>query len=192
MTENVAENAKDQVAETGALEAEAASAHEDLSLDDLLKEYDQQTKEPAKTEEPKEDVKELLGFVRRQMEDQSRKQVQDDLNKAASLMKENGLNLPDDVLKAVLNWKAQNDSRIFNAWKMRHDSPEQFSKVVKSIAKELAKNMGDPVHKGVTDSVEAMVSAVQSTKTKTHDSEDPPDFLSMSKKELEKFRQALR
>ena len=188
----------DTEAPAAAPEGDAQEATEnnaqEPSLDQLLTEYDQQSEQPKKVDEPKEednDSKVLADYVRQQMEEKSEAAVKQDIESSVKMAKEAGsVELPDEIVDAYLRHKIQSDPRLMQAWQGRGNNRASFDSVVKALGRELSNSLGDKVDTGVTSSVNALASSVRaSSKAKTKEGE--PDFLNMKRSEFEEYKDKL-
>ena len=135
-------------------------------LDQLLAEYD--GAKETKTEEPdlKSTVTELASFVRETRNDR----LQNDINAAVKAVKGDAP-VDDDVVRAMLEVKAQKDSRFKSAWDNRKSNPEGWERVSKAFGREMeAKFEGLKIDKSATEDRAAIAASVKGA-TKTQESE---------------------
>lgn len=145
--------------------AEESGAQDDL--DALLAEYDNANK-PVEEPKPQTDIKELVSYVQQEREEKVQAQLKEDVNGAVSTVKESLPDLPvklsDRVVRGFLEGLASEDKRFTQAFENRHSNPKGWNSVLKSAAKELAKEFD--VDPEATSSRESVVSAVKSASTK--------------------------
>lgn len=181
VVDDVEDVANDDVAQ----DSETQDAPEP-SLDELLNEFDEQNKpqeKKAKKEDPDSDVK---AYIRAQMQKDVEATVKKDVESSVKLAKEAGeLNIPDALIDSYLRQTIQNDERLLNLWHSREKNRASFDAVIKNLGRQLAKTLEQPVDKSVSDSVDALESAVKSS-SKTTKPQDV-DVLQMSKEEFRKW-----
>lgn len=163
------------------------------SLEELLAQYDEETKPQEAAETKKDDngaevkLNKVLNYLEDQQRQVAEKQARDDLKTAVATTKEAGeLDLPDDVIEAYIEHKARLNPKIRTAWLQRHNNKEGFNAVLKSLGRQLKTSLGTKADAETTSNVDAVMSAVSSTKTKTSKDENP-DFIGMTPEEFSKW-----
>ena len=162
------------------------------NLDTLLSEYDkpdqeQQTPKPTAQDD---DIQSVVQWAKSQQEREIRDSTQRDLKAATELMKEAAgdvpVKIPDEVFEGVLYKRADNDPRIMKAWLNRAANPDGWSKVIRSLGKEIAKQFV-PTDQKATESWDAVRSATHSASTSKAGS-DAPNFSAMTDAEFQRWK----
>ncbi|MGI9503675.1 MAG: hypothetical protein ACR2RE_11530 [Geminicoccaceae bacterium] len=155
------------------------------SIDDLLKEFETDTKPEqtsAKSDVGVDDLKEVVSYVREDRERRDREQTQTDIAGAVKAVK-GDLAIDDDLVEGLLYRKANTDQRFLRAFQLRHESPGTWANMQKAMHRELADKVSAKPDEALTDDRQAVEAAVRSASTGS--SEDaPPDFNSMTDQEL--------
>lgn len=153
--------------------AESGAAQED-GLDELLKEFDerreaasQTTEKPAGTTEPKAseqiDVAALAALEKR-LNDTEARESRRELERLFDRFT-TGVQADSLDAEAFLNAKALRDPRINQAYLNRGNNPKAWDKVEGALRQEFQKRFGKAVDKQVTESRDAVASAVRSAST---------------------------
>lgn len=180
------------------------------SLDSLLGEFEtsqqsvdpQPAAEPVQNETP-QNVQQQPQTVSRdefnRLQEQIwRRDTQDAVAHAVTTVKETpGLeNVSDRLVKDILEGAAMRDPRIGKAFAQRDVNPEAYAKVLKSMGKEINKELGlqskqpDPKITADQEALRATVKG-QDQQNETNAPATPHELSSMSKNEFEDYKKGL-
>ena len=185
---------------TEEVSAESGTAQEE-SLDDLLKEYDSK-REAA--ESPKEADKPsiepqgadsidvtALATLEKRLNDQESREVRRELEGVFSRFSE-GVQADDVDAEAFLNAKASRDPRLNKAYQERETNPKVWGEIEQVLIKDFQKRYGKTVDKQVTESRDAVASAVRSASTAAPQREyTPQDVQNASSDEFAEMQRKL-
>lgn len=155
-------------------------------LDTLLAQYDEgKSEDKPKVEQPDP----VYQWAARQMQEQAKKSTDEGITEAIKLVKsESGTQLPDRLIRGYLEALNLEDGRIGSAFKERSKNPDNWNKVLKSAAKQLAKDLSDLPDQTLTQDRDVVTAAVRSASTAKSTSNDAPNFSTMTKSQLDKWR----
>ena len=188
MNEQAVNNPEEQVAEpTG--DQEVAQGDD---LDSILNEYEQETKEEAKPQQQAEIKPEDIEFIKNFQQETARKQTEQDIASAVSIVSE-GLDfgsedLTKDVVEGILYKRVENDPRMLKAFVSRHQNPSGWSKVLNAVKGELKSKMVD---QKTTKDWNALEAAVHSANTSKPQEDAPKPFHKMSWQEAQAEKQKI-
>lgn len=173
---------------------EESSAQDDGDdLDSLLNQFDEGTKEEAKsTPEPAADNETLtrLTQLEKQLADQ---QFQNDMTTVVGKVRgDMDPELFDDTfVEAWVDAAARKQPKLQKAWESRHKDPSGFNKVVSALGRDFNKKFQSMPDKAATEDREAVTQAVRGASNKAPDSGGAPDFSSMSDAEAREAMQKM-
>lgn len=186
-----------------AASAESGAAQED-GLDELLKEFDerretiaqrtQQEQTQAKTEttgtEPPPDVAALAALERR-VKDQEAREYQRELNVLYGRLSDGAQ--ADSVDVEIFLGKLARDNPLLNeVYNNRDRDPGRWNRTERALRQEVLKRFGKKVDRQVTDSKEAVASAVRSASTAApHRELTDRDIQTMPKAEWDELQRKL-
>lgn len=169
-TQTPADESNDQAAPDS-----ADGSAEDLSIDELLSEFEQEQanaqKEESEQPTQKDGQDSVESTAKLDSETESRiRAVESEMynraiDEAIKLTKGDDLNVDDKVVRALLEQDAARDPRFMRAWVNRANNPVAYEKILKAKGKEYAK-MFQPVDQDATQQKKDIVAAVQGSKTK--------------------------
>jgi hypothetical protein len=142
-----------------------ASDDSDIDLDALLKEFESGVETEPKVDESGDDFDDDEPLTRKQVEELLRKQsseanyaqkAQEDIMSAVNTVK-GDLDIPDKWVRGILEMEAMEDKRFANAFAMRDEKPDAWSKILKAKSKELQTKFGKKEEKNIADDVNAAV-----------------------------------
>ncbi|HEY6019651.1 MAG TPA: hypothetical protein VIY48_07050 [Candidatus Paceibacterota bacterium] len=177
--------------------AESGAAQDD-GLDELLKEFDQRAAAPAPEKEvpasepktPEIDVQALAVLEQRLNQQEAREQRRE-LERVFNRFAE-GTQADAIDAEAFLNAAALRDPRINQAYASRASSPKAWDKIEGALKNEFARRYGKKVDKQVTESRDAVASAVRSASTAAPSKEiTDNEIKSMSKDDFDDLSRKL-
>lgn len=191
-----------QVEPNEAATADSDAAQEGDGLDELLREFDErraaQTKpeqnqnidtEP-KGQEPQLDVA-ALATLERRLNEQEAREHRRELEKVFTGLTD-GVQADEVDAEAYLNARALRDPRLNQAYQDRNSNPQRWNKVFGELKKDFQKRYGKKVDKQVTESREAVASAVRSASTAAPQKEfSAKEITTMSKQEWDDLQRKL-
>jgi len=140
-------------------------------LDELLNQFDSETKvEQPKTEDVT-DNQMVVDYIKNQQAEKAESEVNLVVDTIAG---EIGENVSKRVVKALLMDKAQTDQRVLDAYTNRGSNPSGWNKVMKGLANEFSSEFQN------TSDTDAVVSAVHSASITQPIPETAPDVAGMS------------
>lgn len=174
---------KQAVVEKPDAPAKQESEGEDAqSLDDLLNQFETETEETSTPEKADPMVKEVYQHFLDQQIAAAVKTVKD----AA------GLDVDDQIVRDLLEGRAQRDTRFRQAFVQRRSNPGAWNKILNSVGAEYASHF--KIDRGMTETTDQVVSAVQGATTSRPESNAGPsdkDIRRMSDAEFHKYTQEL-
>lgn len=192
MAEEVTQTAVTETDGTAKPAQEATDAQKtEPSLDDLLKEFEQETtietqarsSKPDKQSEASADSpdtsKRLEALEQRLAEEQLRK----DLSPVIEKIKEGFPLLENDEIIDLLDGRAKRDPRLANAWANRHTNPKGWEKVVDAIGRDMSGRLAKLPDKAATEDREAVTAAVRGASTRASEGK-APSYGKMSDREF--------
>ena len=181
--------------------AEGETAQETDGLDELLKEFDERKEASDKTEEiktktePKSDTKQVdldaLAALEKRLNDADAREARRELENLFSKLTE-GVQADEVDAEAFLNAKAMREPKLNQAYANRASNPKAWDKVFASLHQEFQKRHGKKVDKQVTESKNAVASAVRSASTAAPRGElTDKDIASASKADFDEMQRKL-
>lgn len=159
---------------------------QDESLDAMLAEYEtahkpQPTQQQA--EPPNEDIKALAEYARNAMQVERQKEVQSSIEGAVKTVKEvGGINASDRIVRGLIKDMADENPAIQKAFANRQSDPNSWNRMLKGMAKELAKEFEtDP---STSNDRQVVASAVRSASTAKPAPEEKVNFKGMNANQL--------
>ena len=178
----------DQTEAESKSQAEGADSARD-DLDTFLDEFQGASKEEPKSDSEQPDVTSRLENVEAAIyQEQYRRDIGGVVQAIRGELDADTFD--DDLVVGYLDARAKRDPRIANAWVQRHQNPEAFNKVQKSLADEFQKRFGSQPDKAVTEDREAMAAAVRGASTATAEQEQP-DLKNLSDAEFNQLKQKM-
>lgn len=152
---------------------DAAQGNEEDGLDELLREFEEKkttlkeedktfTESKDKTEQPL-DVNALAELEKR-IKDQEQREVQRDLNTLYKNLAD-GTQADEVDVEIYLGKLARDNPQLNQLYWGRADNPGAWKRAEKALRQEVAKRFGKKVDKNVTESRDAVASAVRSAST---------------------------
>ena len=171
-----AENAAAEAADTEGKNTENQSVEDageqEDDLENALKEFDRETTTPEETgEKAKEadaDEAARLKRIEKQLEDNRRRETNEDIRKAAGTIRdadERLSHLSTDWVEALMLRDAEKDERIQQAFVNRYARPAEYERVLKGLAAKYAKDMKNLPDESTTRDREAINSSVRGSQT---------------------------
>lgn len=183
------------------VDQEAGGAQEEPNLDALLSEWGSEESEPTKAastqsntnteandpedggDEKPIDREELYKeFEERQA---AKAKADADLKDAIKVVKGDNVPLDDEQLEDLLNGMASRNPALAKAWAHRNKHPDRWQKTLKAINKEFSAKFA-PKDTSVSETDEAIASAVHSAATKVPNKQGEKDAFKLSDEEWEK------
>lgn len=169
-TQTPAEESNDQATPDA-----AESSAEDLSVDQLLEEFDQQqtnteTNESEQSKQPtpdsaQQDTAQLNPEDRARLQAVENELYERAISDAVDITRGDS-NIPEKAVRALLEQDAARDPRFMRAWVNRGKNPVAYEKILKAKGREYADLFANQVDQQATEQREEIVAAVQGTKTK--------------------------
>lgn len=163
--------------------SEDNNAQDDVNLDALLNEWSEEVEEPKAAADPvessqpkkesepnKDEFSALVEFVKSQKaqsEADMRKQVEREYQDVVKALKAD-LPVSETIVDGYLQKSAQSDPRIAQAYQNREKNPARWEKTMKGIQANLRKEIGNIPDKAVTQTRNAVVEAIQVSKSVTN------------------------
>lgn len=192
----VADNTQEAPKEEAPAESGAA---QDDGLDALLKEFDQRKEAVVPKEEPLQaeptKTPELsltaLAAIEQRLNQQEAREQRRELERVFNRFTD-GVQADAIDAEAFLNAAALRDPRINQAYTMRATNPKTWDKIEGTLKTEFARRFGKKVDRQVTESKEAVASAVRNASTAAPNKEiTDADVKSMSKDEFDDIQRKL-
>lgn len=160
------------------------------SIDELLKQFETDTKPEQKSTDLKaDDIKEVVDYVREDREEKTRERTNADISSAVKAVK-GDLDVDDDLVEGMLWRKASKDQRFLRAFQLRHENPSTWADMQKAMNRELAGKITAKPDQNLTDDRAAVEAAVRSASTGS--TEEPlPDLGSMTDAEFDAAQRKL-
>lgn len=210
-TDEVEENEKQTAVAEGTDEApkqetseEGGAAQDDDGLDALLAEFEERGAAASKKEavtspqtksEPKDTTSEVdvaaLATLEERLNQQEAREQRRELEKLFSRVS-SGTQGDEIDAEAFLNTMALRDPRLTQAYYNRNSNPKKWADVEKALKQEFQKRHGKKVDKNVTESRDAVASAVRSAQSAAPQKEySDKDIVGMSKDEFDSMQRKL-
>lgn len=159
-------------------------------LDSLLAEFEQEDEpsEPEKTSLNKEDLEEVVSYIKSEKETRLREQASKDLEATVKNVK-GDLKVPDELVKGLLHVKASDNPQMLKAYQNRGKNPAAWAKVEKNLNRELKKlleGLGDKSE----ENKKRVADAVRNAKSESPDVA-PESFGKLSNSEFSALKQKL-
>ena len=175
--------------------AESGAAQTD-DLDALLAEFDTKKAEAAPVTEPKKSTVDdvdvnVLAVLEQRLNDQEAREKRRELDSMFNSFTE-GVQADAVDAEAFLNAMALREPRINQAYINRGSNPKGWEKVESTLKQEFQKRYGKKVDKQVTESREAVASAVRSASTAApHKALTDKEISTMPKDDFDKLQREL-
>jgi hypothetical protein len=169
---------------------EESGAQDDL--DKLLADFDEETSSQSEqsdqgSEQPTTSLDdEDKQFLQSLKEQETERQINEEIDRMSEHVPED-VTIPNDVLRAMVEYKAAKNPKIADAFMKRHQNPEAWGKVSKSLVSEISKGFQKQPDKKSTQDREAVIAAVQSASTSSQE-ESQPDFSKMNDAQYQKWK----
>ena len=169
---------------------EESGAQDDL--DKLLADFDEETSSQSEqsdqgSEQPATSLDdEDKQFLQSLKEQETERQINEEIDRMSEHVPED-VTIPNDVLRAMVEYKAAKNPKIAEAFMRRHQNPEVWGKVSKSLVSDIAKGFQKQPDKKSTQDREAVIAAVQSASTSSQE-ESQPDFSKMNDAQYQKWK----
>lgn len=200
-TQTVVDEPDGQV--TPAPEEVVDAQEEKVDLDALLasikaEEESQKQEQPTQDDEsqsaeaPKEDMNDVLSYVRGQMakeEEVQRAKISEEYKQTVKQLK-GDLPIAEPIVDAFLRYRADQDPRILKAYQFRSKDQKTWDKVITGLRGELRQSISNIPDQKSTSTREAVASAIQSAKSTVDGVVEKP-FSQMSDAEFFEYQNKL-
>lgn len=185
-----------------------ADAQETSSVDSLLSEYDEAVAPAADAATPNADapsteapagesaasfdprLEEMHSFMQKQMQ----RDTQKDIGTAVETIKRHDpllANLPDSMVRGHLHDLASKDSRFLKAFQNRGDNPKGWENILKSVAVEVTKELGEPVDSELSSNIASLRASVNTSSPSGKSGPTDAEIAGMSDADFDKHVRSL-
>jgi hypothetical protein len=191
-TEQTAVDATNTTAQPVVAEPNAQTSGATDDLDALLRQYETETAAPTAAPQSKpeqagtDDLKVIAEEFRAMRTERQQEVFNRDMS--ATVAKVRGDLDPeifgDTLVKAYINARADEDSRLAKAWVERNANPKAFNRVVEQLGREFRQKLSKLPDRQATEDREAVTAAVRGASTRAPESQ-APNYSKMSDHELQ-------
>lgn len=168
------ETTKSVATETPESEKQAGvESTQDETLESLLNQYDEETKEPVKPEQPKQDdVTAMRDELRQIRQERETERTQSDLEAAAKKIRGGvtAFNINETI--GWLEAQAKEEPKVLDAFLKRKTAPKTWEKFVDALGPEFQKKFSATVDERVTNDREIVSAAVRGASTHAPEPEE--------------------
>lgn len=159
-------------------------------LDSLLEEFTEETKP---TEQPNDEISEVVNWAKQQQQKEAKQTDDNDLNSAMESIKGSlddiGFTPTDGMIHGMMQHIASKDPKIQEAFTKRFQNPRAWDEAVKRLTHSIKEDLS--IDQKATSDREALASAVRNASTKQPTQEEAPDLNSMSDTDFANFKMGL-
>lgn len=164
--------------ETDAQTEESGTEETDATLDELLTEFDEETK-PERTKDDR--IGQVVSFVEEVRAEKAQKELGEAIDDAVKQIK-GDLEIDPDLAEGYLHVQARRNPAVEKAFQNRGKNPAAWTRVLAKMNSELSGKVS--TDKEATDDREAVAAAVRSASTKAPEGEDQIDYTNMPEGEF--------